>query len=157
MTNTYSVTCANLEATEALARKFSHLISQTGAFVCLYGDIGSGKTAFSKFACKHLNVKEKVTSPSFVILNEYHSGKLPIYHFDLYRLETEGTKTILDELAEYSQGKILTLVEWAEFSDTQLPFDRIEIRIDYIDDNTRTFNFSAFGEQNTKILEELAK
>ena len=157
MTTTYSIECNNIKETDNLAKKFSDIIKDKGAFVCLYGDIGAGKTAFSKCLCSHLGVKEKVTSPSFVILNEYHSGALPIYHFDLYRLENEGTKTILDELEEYSQGKILTLVEWAQFSDTQLPFDRIEIKIDYIDDNTRIFNFSAFGTQNSTILEELKK
>ena len=151
------VTCSNLTDTENLAEKFADIISKTGAFVCLYGDIGAGKTAFVKKLAESLGVTERVTSPSFVILNEYHSGKIPVYHFDLYRLEDEGTKTILDELEEYSQGKILTLVEWAQFSDNQLPFDRIEIKIDYIDDNTREFNFTAFGEQNTKILEELKK
>ncbi len=156
MQTKYSAVCSDISQTDKLAEKFSTVIKDKGAFVCLYGDIGAGKTAFSKCLCNHLNVKEKVTSPSFVILNEYHSGLLPIYHFDLYRLETEGTKTILDELEEYSQGKILTLVEWAQFSDNQLPFDRIEIKIDYIDDNTRVFNFFAFGEQNETILKELA-
>ena len=64
---------------------------------------------------KHLNVKEKVTSPSFVIINEYLSGDLPVYHFDLYRLEQEGVRTIIDELTEYSRPDVLTFVEWAIF------------------------------------------
>lgn len=149
--------CSNLTETDNLAKQFAQMIEKTGAFVCLYGDIGAGKTAFSKCLCKHLDVTQKVTSPSFVILNEYHSGKLPIYHFDLYRLEDEGVKTILDELEEYSQGKILTLVEWAQFSENQLPFDRIEIKIEYIDEATRSFEFISFGEENKKIVEELTK
>lgn len=149
--------CASLKETDELAKQFAQLIEKTGAFVCLYGDIGAGKTAFSKCLCKHLDVTQKVTSPSFVILNEYHSGKIPIYHFDLYRLEEEGVKTISDELEEYSQGKILTLVEWAQFSENQLPFDRIEIKIDYIDETSRSFEFVAFGEQNKNIVEELTK
>lgn len=153
---TFSVICKNLVDTENLAKSFAKAIEEKGAFVCLYGDIGAGKTAFSKFVCKHLGVTQKVTSPSFVILNEYKSGTLPIYHFDLYRLENEGVKTILDELEEYSQGKILTLVEWAEFSDDKLPFDKIEIKINYIDDTTREFEFVAIGEQNQKIIEELS-
>ncbi len=152
---TFSIISSSVEETDKLAERFAKLVENDGAFVCLYGDIGAGKTAFSKCLCNHLGVKEKVTSPSFVILNEYHSGKLPIYHFDLYRLEQEGTKTILDELEEYSQGKLVTLVEWAEFSDTQLPFDRIEIGIEYIEETIRKFEFNPIGERNKKLVEAL--
>ena len=109
-------TCKNLDDTEKLAKKFADLVQDCGCFVNLYGEIGAGKTAFVKLVAKALEVKEKVTSPSFVILNEYHSGKIPVYHFDLYRLENEGVKTIVDELREYSQGEKITFVEWAEFS-----------------------------------------
>lgn len=152
---TYSVVCKNINDTEAFAEKFANTIKETGAFVCLLGDVGAGKTAFTKFVCKYLNVKEKVTSPSFVILNEYKSGLLPIYHFDLYRLENEGVSTIINELEEYSEGKILTLVEWAEFSQNSLPFDRIEIRINYIDETERNFEIDALGEKSTEILKRL--
>lgn len=150
-----SITCKTLYETENLAMKFASLIADKGAFVCLLGDVGAGKTAFSKFVCKYLGVKEKVTSPSFVIINEYKSGVLPVYHFDLYRLEHEGVSTIINELEEYSEGKILTLVEWAEFSQNTLPFDRIEITIDYVDETERVFNFVAFGEKNIEIIKGL--
>ena len=128
-----NVLCNNIKETEILARKFANIIKDTGAFVCLYGEVGAGKTAFTKFVCQYLNVREKVTSPSFVILNEYKTGIIPVYHFDLYRLENEGINTIINELEEYSEGKILTLVEWAEFSQNAIPFDRIDINIEYID------------------------
>ena len=153
----FSVRCANLEETAVLAKKFANLVRNSGAFVCLLGDVGAGKTAFSKLVCKELNVKEKVTSPSFVIINEYKSGDIPVYHFDLYRLEREGVSTIINELEEYSEGKILTLVEWAEFSQNSLPFDRIELRIDYIDDTVREFSFSAFGQKSEGLLKGLEK
>lgn len=152
-----TIVCDNLEATDILAGELAKLIENDGAFICLFGDIGAGKTAFSKCLCKHLDVKQKVTSPSFVILNEYKSGKLPVYHFDLYRLENEGVKTIINELEEYSQGKIVTLVEWAEFSQNVLPFDRIEIKIEYIDETKRSFTFKSFGDKNKKVVEELLK
>lgn len=155
MDKIFSITVNNLEETDILAGKFSNAIRKRGAFVCLYGDIGAGKTAFTKLVAKHLNVKEKVTSPSFVIINEYLSGDLPVYHFDLYRLEQEGVKTIIDELTEYSKPDVLTMVEWAEFSDFELPFDRIEIRIEYIDENKRKFDFYAVGEEYKKALEGL--
>ncbi len=156
MTLTYR--CNNLEDTEKVARLFAETIEQTGAFVCLHGDIGAGKTAFTKLVCKYLDVKQRVTSPSFVILNEYKSGKIPVYHFDLYRLESEGVATISDELEEYSEGKILTMVEWAEFSpDTELPFDRLIVNITYLSDTEREMTFDAIGEKSEKILEKMAQ
>ena len=147
--------CYSLEETENLAEKFANAVKETGAFVCLFGEVGAGKTAFVRFVCKYLQVKEKVTSPSFVILNEYKSGVIPVYHFDLYRLEKEGVSTISSELEEYSEGKLLTFVEWAEFSENVLPFDRIEINIKYIDENKRIFEFSAFGKKSESILKRL--
>ena len=151
----YSVKCNNLDDTENLAKTFANAILDIGAFVSLYGDIGAGKTTFTKFICKYLDVKEKVTSPSFVILNEYKTGKLPVYHFDLYRLEKEGISTIINELEEYSEGKILTIVEWAQFSENAVPFDRLELNINYIDGNKREFTFNAIGKKSEKLMMEL--
>lgn len=147
--------CKNLDDTDNLAQKFAKLVEQDGCFVCMFGDIGAGKTAFVKRVAKYLDVKEKVTSPSFVILNEYHDGKIPIFHFDLYRLETEGVKTILDELEEYSQGRCLTFAEWAEFSQGEIPLDRMEIQIEYVAETERNFIFKAFGKKAELILEGL--
>lgn len=149
--------CYSLEDTDKIALRFAESIRKTGAFVCLHGDIGAGKTAFTKLVCKHLNVKQKVTSPSFVILNEYKSGDLPVYHFDLYRLESEGVSTIADELSEYSEGKILTMVEWAEFSpDTELPFDRLIVNISYLSDTEREISMKAIGNKSEEILNKMA-
>ena len=146
----------SISDTEMLAKKFASIVQETGAFVCLHGDIGAGKTAFTKAVSKYLEVKEKVTSPSFVILNEYKSGKIPLYHFDLYRLENEGISTISSELEEYSEGKILTMVEWAEFSpETELPFDRIIVKIEYLSENERKFTFSSIGKKSSDILDKL--
>ena len=147
-----SFLCKDITETEILAQKFANLVQDKGAFVCLLGDVGAGKTAFTKLVCKYLDVKEKVTSPSFVILNEYKSGKIPVYHFDLYRLENEGVSTIVNELDEYSEGKILTMVEWAEFSQNEIPFDRIDLNINYIDETQREFTFTAFGDKSESII-----
>lgn len=147
--------CKTLEETKKLAENFAELAAQKGSFVSLYGEIGAGKTAFVKLVANALGVQERVTSPSFVILNEYHSGKLPVYHFDLYRLENEGVKTIIDELREYSQGKILTFVEWAEFSQDEIPFNHIQINVTYEDDEARKYSFKAFGKDNEEIIEGL--
>ncbi len=145
--------CYNLDDTQKLARKFARLI-QNGCFINLYGEIGAGKTAFVKLVADALDVKEKVTSPSFVILNEYHTGSIPIYHFDLYRLENEGIKTIYDELREYSEGKCVTFVEWAEFNQNEAPFNHIRINVKYYNDDSRIYEFESLGKDD--IIEQLS-
>ncbi len=151
----YEKICKNLEDTKELAKKFAKLVEDKGCFVSLYGEIGAGKTAFVKEVAKEIGIEEKVTSPTFVILNEYHGGKLPMYHFDLYRLENEGVKTILDELNEYSEGRQLTFVEWAEFSQNEIPFDHIKINVTYEDNDDRKYSFEGFGENCIEIVKGL--
>lgn len=153
----FIVKCFTLEDTRKLGHKFANLIKEDGCFINLYGEIGAGKTAFVKFIAEALGIKEKVTSPSFVILNEYHTASLPVYHFDLYRLEHVGVSSISDELREYSEGRKITFVEWAEFSQGELPFERIEVNVTYDDDDSRMYEFKAIGEKNKKIIAELRK
>lgn len=152
----YSRVCNTLEDTKKLAQDFAGLI-ENGCFVNLYGEIGAGKTAFVKLVAEALGVTEKVTSPSFVILNEYHSAKLPVYHFDLYRLENEGVKTIADELREYSECKNITFVEWAEFSQNEIPFNHLKINVTYNDDDARIYEFEPSGKGFDYIIEGLEK
>ncbi len=154
--NEYSKLCKTIDDTKILAKRFAEL-AKDGCFVSLYGDIGAGKTAFVRLVAEALGIKEKVTSPSFTILNEYHTGEIPVYHFDLYRLENAGIKTITDELREYSEGKQLTFVEWAEFSQGEVPFDRIDINVTYDDDDNRCYTFKAKGEGKQDIIEGLKK
>ena len=157
MTEKLKKVCKNLGDTKKLAQKFAKLIEKDGCFVSLYGEIGAGKTAFVKEVAAAIGITEKVTSPSFVILNEYHSAKIPMYHFDLYRLENEGIKTIFDELQEYSEGRQITFVEWAEFSQNQIPFDHIKINVTYSDDDSRVYEFEGFEKNCEKIVKELEK
>ncbi len=154
-TNKYEKICKNLEDTKNLAYKFAQLIQEQGCFINLYGEIGAGKTAFVKFVAEAIGITEKVTSPSFVILNEYHSANIPVYHFDLYRLENEGVKTIIDELREYSEGRQITFVEWAEFSQNEIPFNHIEINVTYEDNEDRKYTFTGFGQECIDIIKGL--
>lgn len=149
------IKCQTLNETKQLAEKLAILIKDKGCFVNLFGEIGAGKTALVRLTAEALGVKEKVTSPSFVILNEYHSSSIPIYHFDLYRLEHTGISSITDELREYSDGKKITFVEWAEFSQGELPFERIEINVTYDDDDSRLFEFKTVGNKNNYVIEGL--
>jgi len=153
--NIFKVTCKDLEQTSILAKNFVKYI-QSGVFVCLFGEIGAGKTAFVKMIAKEMGITEKVTSPSFVILNEYKTeNKMPFYHFDLYRLEHTGASSIREELREYSKDSIFTFVEWAEFSDEQLPFDRIDINVTYNNDDSRNYEFTAQGNKFINVIEGL--
>ena len=156
MPNIFNIHIQNIEDTDKFAQNIAEIFADTGGLICLYGDIGAGKTTLIKHLAKYLGIKEKVTSPSFVILNEYHSGKISLYHFDLYRLEREGLETVLDELHEYTENeKALAVIEWAEFSSGDLPEDRLEIEIKYIDENQREFRLKAFGDKNIKFLQKI--
>ena len=156
MEKTFIQKCKTIDETKILAEKFANLVKNDGCFVNLFGEIGAGKTAFVRLVAESLGVKEKVTSPSFVILNEYHSASIPVYHFDLYRLENVGISTIIEELREYSEGKKITFVEWAEFSQGELPFERVEINVTYDDDDSRNYKFKSIGNKNMYIIEGLS-
>ena len=152
-----AIKCNTLNDTKILAEKFAALVQEKGCFINLFGEIGAGKTAFVKLVASAIGIKEKVTSPSFVILNEYHSASIPVYHFDLYRLEHDGIKSISDELKEYSVGRKITFVEWAEFSQGELPFERLEINVTYEDDDSRIYEFNSVGNTNNYIIEGLSR
>ena len=154
--NNVKIVCKTLEDTKELAYKFAKLIEKDGCFINLYGEIGAGKTAFVKLVAEAIGITERVTSPSFVILNEYYSANIPVYHFDLYRLENEGVKTIVDELREYSEGRQITFVEWAEFSQNEIPFNHIKINVTYEDNDYRMYSFTGLGEECMKIVEGLS-
>ena len=107
-----------------------------GTVVAISGPLGSGKTVLIQGICEGLGVKQLVTSPSFIIINEYPGEKFCVYHFDLYRLKN------LQELInlgyeEYFYGKGVCLIEWAEKAQELLPEDRIEINLKIISENQR--------------------
>ncbi len=108
----------DLAATDHLARAFAEAI-EGQAFFALNGPLGVGKTRFVKALTLALGVEEIVNSPTFTMLNEYHSGRFPVYHLDLYRLldsqpHSGGLEFLQAELSEVMQGDCLVLVEWAE-------------------------------------------
>ena len=149
----------SLSDTKELAAAFCKSLSDEGLFVTLTGDIGAGKTQFIRYVLEYLNVDKKVTSPSFVILNEYKSKKFPIYHFDLYRLEEKGLKSIISELREYSKTGYLTFIEWAEFAHDEIPDSALKINVEYDENNLdiRWFEFSSDFDSNKIFLEKFKK
>jgi len=108
-----------------------------GDVVALIGPLGAGKTVLTKGIAKGLGVKDVqyVNSPTFVIIKEYE-GKMPLYHFDLYRLSGPGS---LDEICydEYFYGGGVSVVEWADKIGSMLPKKRLEVRLSVAGENKR--------------------
>jgi tRNA threonylcarbamoyladenosine biosynthesis protein TsaE len=109
-----------------------------GQLFCLVGDLGVGKTVFTKGFAKGLGINEDVTSPTFTIVNEYDDGRLPFYHFDVYRIEDPSE---MDEIGyeEYFYGQGVTFVEWANLITEIIPKDCVWITI--VKDLNRGFDF----------------
>jgi tRNA threonylcarbamoyladenosine biosynthesis protein TsaE len=104
----------------------------SGAVVALVGDLGTGKTTLAQAIAIGLGVTEPVTSPTFTIICEYFSGRLPFYHFDVYRL-SDAAEAEMEELGwdEYFYGKGVTVVEWADMVEGILPPDAMRIHLAY--------------------------
>ncbi|MDD6435537.1 MAG: tRNA (adenosine(37)-N6)-threonylcarbamoyltransferase complex ATPase subunit type 1 TsaE [Clostridiales bacterium] len=102
--------------------------AKPGEVYALVGDLGTGKTAFSGGFAKGLGITEPVTSPTFTIVMEYNEGRLPLYHFDVYRLADESE---LDEIGffEYIDGEGVSLIEWADLIRDLLPEGTVMISI----------------------------
>ena len=103
--------------------------AEPGTVVALIGDLGTGKTTLTKSIARGLGVTETVTSPTFNIIREYKSGRIPLYHFDVYRI---GDPDEMFELGyeEYFYGDGICVVEWADIIEELLPEDAVIIRIE---------------------------
>ena len=118
--------------------------------ICLNGELGSGKTVFTKGFAQAMAIKETITSPTFNIIKEYPEGELPLYHMDVYRLE-ENDDTI--DFDEYFNKGGVTIIEWAEIIQNKLPKERLEITFNIIDENTRVLVFKAYGEKYDELCQ----
>lgn len=103
---------------------------EPGMVIGLIGNLGSGKTALTKAIAEGLGIRAMVTSPTFNIMQEYHQGRIPLYHFDVYRVETPDE---MDEIGyeEYFYGQGICVVEWADQVMELLPPGTLLIRITY--------------------------
>ena len=132
------ITTNSAEETEKTAEEFSAKLS-AGSVVALTGDLGAGKTAFTKGLARGLGITEHIKSPSFTIVNIYDKsfgGRLELYHADLYRIENKLELTDLG-LDEYVYGKGVTVIEWAERIADELPKDTYRVNIEYKDETER--------------------
>ena len=120
--------------------------------ICLRGDLGSGKTVFTKGFAQAMEITEEVTSPTFNIIKEYLSGDMPLFHMDVYRLDGQ-----VDELGieEYFTKKGITIIEWADMIPDYLPEKRLDIKIrnSEEDENKRTITITPYGRKYEEICE----
>ena len=137
-----SVIVDNLKSTEELAEKFAKLLCG-GEVVLLGGDLGAGKTTFTKYVLKALGVKDEVTSPTFTIMKEYDGKKFKIYHFDMYRISSgdEAREFGLEDYIFSGDKGSITFIEWPENIEDILVgnFNKIKINIKLLDNGRRQF------------------
>lgn len=143
--------------TAELARRLAGVL-RPGTVICLDGDLGAGKTLFVQNLAASLGVQGEVTSPTFNLMNVYEDGRLPLVHFDLYRLEQEYE---LDEIGFYDYAENpdgLVLIEWAEKFPECLPEDHIALQIQRTDvENERVLVFSLAGSALQDVYKEMEK
>lgn len=139
------------DETTKLAVRLGELV-KPGDVITLEGDLGAGKTAFTKGLAKGMGIRKNVNSPTFTIMKEYRDGRLPLYHMDVYRMEDSDEDLGFDEFFE---GEGVTVVEWAHLIQEQLPHDRLGIRILRVEDESREIIFEPIGDHYLGICKEL--
>lgn len=115
------------EETMEIARQIG-LKAKEGQVYCLIGDLGVGKTVFTKGFAKGLGIEEHITSPTFTIINSYNGPNMPLYHFDVYRIQEIEE---MDEIGyeDYFYGDGVSFVEWANYIEELIPEDAVWIYI----------------------------
>lgn len=118
---------STVEETLNIGKQIGELAGK-GDIICLTGDLGTGKTHMSKGIAQGLGITEHITSPTFNIVNEYHSGRLTLYHFDVYRVN-DPDEIYAIGFDEYIFGEGVSLVEWANYIEELIPSEYLYINI----------------------------
>lgn len=142
----------SIEETNELAEKLAKL-SEPKDTITLEGDLGAGKTTFTKAFAKGLEIKRTVNSPTFTIMKQYN-GRLPLNHLDVYRLADSDEDLGWDEIF---YGDAVTVIEWAHLIEDVLPKERLNIVIKRINETERQFIFTPVGERYETLCKELLK
>ncbi len=147
--NEYKVTVHDENETMELAQnieseKFPNMV------ICLNGELGSGKTVFTKAFASAMAIPE-ISSPTFNIIKEY-DGELPLYHMDMYRVEDKVESLMLDEY--FIKGGV-TIIEWADMIRDYLPEERLDIEFRIVDENTRNVILRPYGEKYIDVCEDI--
>jgi tRNA threonylcarbamoyladenosine biosynthesis protein TsaE len=151
-----TVVTGSVEETIALGERVGRLAS-AGDFIGLTGDLGSGKTHFTRGVAVGLGIGSSahVTSPTYTLVNSY-AGRFQLHHFDLYRLAGEADVIELG-FEEYFYGSGVCIVEWAERLRDLLPVERMSVTFTYLDVNARTVTFAPYGARYEKLIENISR
>ncbi len=129
----------SVEQTEALGAELGKLVLQLGeapVFIAMRGDLGAGKTAFVRGLASVVSPGSPVRSPTYAIVNEYKRGKLPLYHFDLYRI-SDADDLYSVGFYDYIENGI-SVAEWSENAESELPLPRWEVTVNGSADEARS-------------------
>ena len=127
------------DETQALGKKLAESL-RPGDVIAYFGDLGAGKTAFTRGIAEGLGVSEQVTSPTYTIVNEYLSGRLPLFHFDMYRLSSADDLFDIGWEDYLDRGGVCA-VEWSE-NVTEAMDGAVSVTIDVLGENTRRITIS---------------
>ena len=120
--------------------------------ICLTGDLGSGKTIFTKGFAEALGIDENITSPTFNIIKEYTTGEMNLYHMDLYRLNGDVKNLGLEEY--FTKGGVV-IIECADLIEDYLPEERLDVKIKVVDEDTRILIFKPHGIKYEELCEAI--
>ena len=144
----------SVDKTMNIGREIGSLVNK-GDIICLTGDLGTGKTHISKGIAEGLKITEHITSPTFNIVNEYHSGRITLYHFDVYRVNDPDEIEAIG-FDEYIFGDGVSLIEWANYIEELIPEEYIHIKIEKLPDmgeNFRKISINGYGDRYNYIKE----
>lgn len=143
-----------LDDTKKLAEAFARQLKDKTMTITLDGDLGAGKTAWTRFFGQALGVKRTINSPTFTIMKSYKTADgTPLYHMDAYRLEGAHQDLGFEEC--FTDG--LCVVEWAEYIEEQIPSDHIAMSLTETGETSRNVQIEATGEESRKIVDEIMK
>lgn len=147
----YKITTYSENETMELAQnieseKFPNMV------ICLIGDLGSGKTVFTKAFALALGINENITSPTFNIIKEYDNAEMKLFHMDVYRLS--DTKQDIG-IEEYFTKRGVCIIEWADLIEDILPKNRLDIKIKMVDEDTRQFIITPHGSKYEDLCERV--
>lgn len=145
-----TVATNDAEATRRLGASLAGA-AQPGDLVCLWGELGAGKTQLAKGFGAGLGVQGTISSPTFILMSEYE-GRLPLFHVDLYRL-ADGADTLAGGVIDERQAQGVTLVEWPDRMGQLLPEARLDVVIDGTGDEPRAIRIRAGAPEYARYLE----
>ena len=145
----YKITTHSEKETIELAQNFESE-KFPNMIICLNGELGSGKTMFTKGIANALGITDVITSPTFTIVKEYLYGELPLYHMDVYRLDGNTEGVGIEDY--YNKGGIV-VIEWADTIEDILPSERLDIKITVSDENKRVLTIVPHGKKYEELCE----